>query len=267
MEGGWGAVHGAGRLLSLSAAAAAAALTKQDNNHTNTRSKGIRQEGVCVGGGGGGSPALIIKRVRDHGSPNVLHIFGFPPAYFFLLQRCQRFSRKSSDLISRVFLLLTWSSRVWNKFWDLKFNGNSTQLNWNKETERRIIIKSSTFLERMRALFQLEQSGCSVDLNSLQVDRLDWRRPLLFWIYFCLRWWRWEEGGRDAGGQPGHHDADDHRGRLLRLQPHDHCRGDGLLAVLPRDVPLQDVQRQRNHPQERGGADPLRPVAHLLHRG
>lgn len=66
--------------------------------------------------------------------------------------------------------------------------------------------------------------------------------------------------------QQGRHDAADHGGGFLRLQPHDHRRGYRLLALLPRDVPLQEPERQRDGPQERGGADPLGSVEDLLYR-
>lgn len=72
---------------------------------------------------------------------------------------------------------------------------------------------------------------------------------------------------RHEAVQPGRDDAADHGGGVLRLQPHDHRRGHRLLALLPRDVSLQEPERQRDSPQERGGPDPLGSVEDLLHRG
>lgn len=71
---------------------------------------------------------------------------------------------------------------------------------------------------------------------------------------------------RHEAVQQGRHDVADYGRGFLRLQSHDHRRGHWLLALLQRDVPLQEPERQRDGPQERGGADPFGSVEDLLHR-
>lgn len=110
------------------------------------------------------------------------------------------------------------------------------------------------------SLAQLAEDARKVFLG--RSDQLKEKTPAFSFLTLPGRHWT-----RHEALQPGCDDAADHGGGFLRLQPHDHRRGDGLLAVLPWDVSLQEPERQRDRPQERGGPYPLGSVEDLLHRG